>query len=208
MISRLQSPVFVALLALFAGLGTGVGWFWKSADPLVAAARLAAIKPPPVAPEREKGWDFWTVEIDNLSSELKGEKARLRKEGEQIELRAARLAAEQQELDKVRSELEGMRREIDEKTIQISADEAKNLRSLAQTYANLSPRAAVAIIAEMDDVTVVKIFSLMKPDVVAPIFEEMSRSTGPGLAGAAARRAAVLSEKLRLMKSSKPVPTV
>ena len=53
----------------------------------------------------------------------------------------------------------------------------------------------------MDDVTVVKILSLMKSDSVAPIFEEMSRSStaDPALA----RRAAALSEKLRLVRTAR-----
>ena len=89
--------------------------------------------------------------------------------------------------------------------IEIQADESKNLRSLSQTYANLSPKAAVAIIREMDDVTVVKILYLMKPDIVAPIFEEMSKTSDKD--GLLSRRAAVISEKLRLMKSVKTAAT-
>jgi hypothetical protein len=41
----------------------------------------------------------------------------------------------------------------------------------------------------------------MKSDTVGPIFEEMARQQGPD--GPLARRAAVLSEKLRLMKANK-----
>ncbi|MBL9215145.1 MAG: hypothetical protein JNG83_06685 [Opitutaceae bacterium] len=203
MTARLQHPALLSTLALVAGLATGLGWLWKSGDLLVASALAALPRADAPAPEKEKGWDFWTVEIDNLASELKGEKERLRQQHEQLDLRAARLAAEQQELGKLRQELEALRREIDERTSQIGADEMKNLRSLAQTYSNLTPRAAVVIIREMDDATVVKILSLMKPDVVAPIFEEMSKSGGPD-AAAVARRAAVLSEKLRLLRAAKP----
>ncbi len=64
----------------------------------------------------------------------------------------------------------------------------------------------MAIFKEMDDTTAVKILSLMKPDVVGPIFEEMSSLATPEGAPLA-RRAAVLSEKLRLMKDSKPPAT-
>ena len=84
--------------------------------------------------------------------------------------------------------------------IAINTDEAKNLRSLAQTYSTLTPHAAVAIIREMDDTTVVKILSLMKPDVVGPIFEEMAGASGGDTS--LAQHAAVLSDKLRLMKSA------
>ncbi|WP_415908185.1 MotE family protein [Oleiharenicola sp. Vm1] len=195
-----QSPAFVATLGLVFGLAAGLGWFWRVGDLLVTHAlttRVSAAKQ-----QKAQGWDFWTIEIDNLASELKGEKERLRKQTEQLDLRAARLDAEQQELDKVRGELERMRKEISQRVIEIGTDEAKNLKTLATTYSNLSPRAAVAIIKELDDNTAVKILSLMKPDTVSPIFEEMSRTAA--VDGTLARRVAVLSEKLRLMKSNKP----
>ena len=165
-------------------------------------ATMLTKRAPAPAEGKEKGWDFWTIEIENLSNELKGERARLQKQSEGLNQRAARLADEEKELAKVRTEMETLRREIGQRVIEINADEAKNLRSLAQTYTSLTPRAVVAIFKEMDDVTVVKILALMKPDVIGPIFEEMSHTGGSD--GTLARRAAVLSEKLRLMKSTKP----
>ncbi len=192
------SPPLVALFGILAGSAVGLGWFWRAADGLVAAA-IAAIPPPPLDDYKAQGWDFWTIEIDGLSSELKEERARLRQQADLLNQRAARLAAEQQELAKIRVDIEAMRAEIARKVIEIKADEARNLRNLAQTYANLTPRGAVAILREMDDTTVVKILSLMKSDSVGPIFEEMAKTAGPD--GTLARRAAALSEKLRLMKS-------
>lgn len=202
MIARLQNPVLISAVAVLAGVAAGVVPLWRASESLAAAIIAAAPTPNAAAPGKEHGWDFWTVEIDNLAAELKDEKARLKQQSEQLELRAARLGSEQQELAKVRAELEAMRREIDERTVQIGTDEAKNLRTLSQTYANLTPKAAVVIITEMDDTTVVKILSLMKPDIVAAIFEEMSRGTGAEGAKLA-RRAAILSEKLRLLRAAK-----
>jgi flagellar motility protein MotE (MotC chaperone) len=196
----LTSPPSVALIGILAGTAVGLGWFWRVADILVTQA-IAAIPPPVVDESKAQGWDFWTIEIDGLSSELKEERARLRQQAEMLNQRAARLAAEQQELAKIRADIEGMRAEIGRKVIEITADEAKNLRTLAQTYSNLTPKGAVAILREMDDTTVVKILSLMKSESVSPIFEEMSKTAAPD--GTLARRAAILSEKLRLMKASK-----
>jgi len=195
----LQNPFILPVVALLAGVGAGLLPLWRAGDALIA--QVLAARAQQATAKKAQGWDFWTVEIDNLASELKEEKARLKKQAEQLDRRAAQLDAEQQELEKVRANVEATRKEIGERVIAIAADEGKNLRALAQTYTNLTPRAAVAIIREMDDITVVKILSLMKPDVVAPIFEEMSRT--PDKDGLLARRAAVLSEKLRLMKSSK-----
>ncbi|MBI2516378.1 MAG: hypothetical protein HYV95_05625 [Opitutae bacterium] len=203
LLKLVSSPSLVAVLGVLAGVAVGLGWFWRVGEILVTqavAARVVAAKE-----KKTQGWDFWTIEIDNLASELKEEKGRLKKQSEALDQRAVRLTAEQQELEKLRSSIEAMRKEIGEKVIEINADEVKNLRALAQTYTNLTPRAAVAIIREMDDTTVVKILSLMKPDVVAPIFEEMSKT--PDKEGLLARRAATLSEKLRLMKANRTAST-
>jgi flagellar motility protein MotE (MotC chaperone) len=207
MIAKLQSPFAVAGLGVALSLGLGVMLSWRALDTMVqqatatAAAAAKAAKEPEEA-LKKKGWDFWTIEIENLSNELKEERLRLKKQAELLDQRAARLAAEEKEFAKLRADVATMRKEIADKVIEISADEAKNIRSLAQTYANLSPRAAVAIIKELDDTTAVKILSLMKADVTGPIFEEMSKVATAD--NNLAKRAALLSEKLRLMKASKP----
>ena len=195
-----SNPAIVALLGILAGSAVGLGWFWRAASLMVQQA-IEARPAPAVAEGKEHGWDFWTIEIDGLAAELKDEKARLRQQAESLNQRAARLDSEQQELAKVRAEIEAVRAEINRKVIEITADELKNLKALAQTYSSLSPKGAVAIFREMDDTTAVKILSLMKSDTVGPIFEEMARTQGPD--GPLARRAAVLSEKLRLMKANK-----
>ncbi|HVU15739.1 MAG TPA: hypothetical protein VHD32_02355 [Candidatus Didemnitutus sp.] len=195
----LRHPALLPVVALLAGVAAGVVPLLHVGDQILAQIRTTR-----AVAEKEKkaqGWDFWTVEVDNLASELRDEKVRLHKQGELLEQRAARLDAEQKELEKIRSNVESMEKEIADKVVEIRADEAKNLRSLAQTYTNLTPHAAVAIVKEMDDNTVVKIFSLMKPDVLAPIFEEMSKTTDKD--GLLARRAAILSEKIRLLKAAK-----
>lgn len=197
--TRLISPLTVSILGLFVGAATGLGWFWVRADCLVAVA-LAHARPVSASTVKSKGWDFWTVEIDSLASELKDEKARVKKEEEDLDQRTVRIASDRQELEKLRTELNSMHKEITDKVVEIQADEAKNLRMLAQTYTNLTPHAAVAIIRELDDATAVKILSLMKPDIVGPIFEDMAQSTsGPN----EAHRAAVLSERLRLVRAQK-----
>lgn len=201
MMAKLKSPLAFAVLGVLISLSLGIVLCWRAAAPVIKAA-LAHQKKPEDPEKKAKGWDFWTIEIENLSNELKEERAHQQKRSDQLDQREARLAQEEKELGKVRGDIERMRREIADKVIEVSTDEAKNIRSLAQTYTNLSPKAVVAIFREMDDVTVVKILSLMKPDVIGPIFEEMSRASGAD-GTPLARRAAVLSEKLRLMKAAK-----
>lgn len=199
MIKKLQSPLLAAVAGLLVSTALGVYLTWRASADLV----LAAIPEKPKAPEveTERGWDFWTIEIENLSTELRDERERLRAQAEELAQRTARVEAEERELAKVRAELESLRDEISSKLVEVTADEAKNLRTLAATYTNLTPRAAVAIIRKLDDTMAVKILSLMKPDVIGPIFEEMSRTVGDdGLP--LAERAATLSNRIRLIKAS------
>jgi flagellar motility protein MotE (MotC chaperone) len=199
MISKLKSPLVAAALSLILSTTLGAALCWRAALPIIEQAIKARPKPP--AAKADKGWDFWTIEIDNLSNDLKEERARLKKQSDVLDQRASRLAAEEKELERVRSDIEAMRKQVGDAVTEIAADESKNIRTLAQTYTSLSPKAVVAIFREMDDVTAVKILSQMKPDVVGPIFEEMAKSSDNDVP--LARRAAILSEKLRLMKASK-----
>jgi flagellar motility protein MotE (MotC chaperone) len=200
MISKLQNPIVTTALSLVLSVALGAALCWRAAGPYIQLAIASRAKAVPS--KKENGWDFWTIEIENLSNDLKEERARLRNQSELLDQRAARLDAEEKELGNARTSIEALKRQIDDKVTEISADEAKNIRTLAQTYTNLSPRGVVAIFKELDDATAVKILSQMKPDVVGPIFEEMSRGTDND--SQLARRAAVLSEKLRLMKSNRP----
>ncbi len=109
---------------------------------------------------------------------------------------------EVQELEKTRRQIESMRTAIDQRLAEVTAGEAANLKKLAQTYSVLTPKAAVTIFREMDDTMVVKLLALMKPDVVGAIFEEISKQSASD--PALAKRAAQLSERLRLIKVYKP----
>jgi len=205
MSAKLINPVTVTALSIILSVGLGAAMSWRVMEPLlVKAAKAAAAKQPLSASSelRQKGWDFWTIEIENLSHELKEERERLKLQAEKLEQRVARVAAEEKEFVKMRADLEGMRKQIADRIIEIKADETKNIKTLAQTYTTLTPKGAAAILREMDDATAVKILAIMKPEVVGPIFEEMSRDTTPD--SPLAKRAATLSEKLRLMKAPRP----
>ncbi len=202
--SRLLKTILLVLLGLLLGTGTTSYVLWKTtslyADKLVAerAAAEAAKKP-------DKPWDFWTVAIENLSNDLKAERAQVKKKEDELDQREARLNVEEQELTKTRRQIEAMRTAIDQRLVEVGLGEQANLKKLAQSYSTLSPKAAVAIFRDMSDRTVVKLLSIMKPDVVGAIFEEMSRESAvdPNLA----KRAASITDQLRLVRVAKPPPT-
>jgi flagellar motility protein MotE (MotC chaperone) len=206
MSAKLINPVTITALSVMVSVGLGAAMSWRVMEPLLLKSATAAAERKSVVAEsgalREKGWDFWTIEIENLSHELKEERERLKLRAERLDQRAARIVSEEKEFAKLRTELEGMRQQIADRIVEIKTDEAKNIRTLAQTYTTLTPKGAATLLREMDETTAVKILAVMKPDVVGPIFEEMSRDTSADTA--MAKRAASLSEKLRLMKATKP----
>jgi len=146
-------------------------------------------------------FDFLTQSIDDLVANLQEERAKVEERERLMEDLEERLNSEREELIRLRSEIETYRDELASKVFELEASEEKNLKSLATTYANISPEAAVAIFAEMDDVFVVKIMSYMPVDAVAPIFQSMSRIQGED--GPMSERVARFSEMMRLKIDSK-----
>src|SRR5690606_17874209 len=141
----LRSPFIATLLGTLLGLAAGLGTFWQGGLAVVARAR--AIQAAKAAEGRPaKPWDFWTLEIDNLAAELRADREALDKREEALVAREARLSAEATELERMRTEIEALRAGIAETVYQIQQAEEKNLKSLALTYSNLTPKAALAIL--------------------------------------------------------------
>jgi flagellar motility protein MotE (MotC chaperone) len=201
---KLNNPIILVALGLFLGVGTSLGFFWKAAAPLIAQARQSRVKVHTVE-KPDAPWDFWTIEIESLASELKDAKAGLKKREDEIIAREARFTSDRLEISRQRQQLEALRTEISDTMVSIKADEMKNMKSLVATYSSLSPKAALTIFRQMDDTMVVKLFALMPNDVRAPLFEEMSKQ---GIADPTiARRAALITEKLRLYQAPSTAST-
>lgn len=190
-------PILTLVFGLLGGIAGGLLPIIQLQPEIVAAAREARAEAEHGAPRPEKPWDFWTVEIENLTAELKEQKKSLAERESTVEAKEVRVAAEMAELEKARKQIEDLRAALDRSLFRVAESESKNLRALATTYAAIEPQAAIAILSEMDETTVVKILSLMKPDAVAAILGEMGRIgfTNPDVL----KRAASLSEKLRLI---------
>ena len=158
------------------------------------AAEIEAKRPP-------KPWDFWTPEVENLAKELVEQKAGFAAREAELTTREKRIAAEAKELDVMRQQIESLRGEIASRITEVQAQELKNIKTLSNTYSKVTPAAAVAIFNEMDVPSVTKILSLMKVDLTSAILQEMGRSPGPDNVNA--KRAAEISQRLRMMQPAK-----
>lgn len=197
----LGSPLGLVLLGLILNAATTAG---------LLLAHPEAFRPPEAStstvgkrfPEEKpapKPWNFHPPEVDTLIKELKTERENLATREKELVQGRSQLTAEQEELKKTREEIQGMREEIAKHLVQIEEGELKNLKSLATTYANIAPAAMVAIFKEMDETLTVKLLSLMKPDKVASVLGEMARTRGTDGEDTMAKRAARVSDKLRLI---------
>lgn len=195
----LTSPWILALIGAVLNLGLTA----KLVLPEILAAGEGRVIVPEKTAAPPRLWSFKTEAIDQLIEELHAERAKSALAEKDLVTLQSHLEAERAELEKVRSDILTMRAEIEQRVVEISEGEYKNLKSLAQTYAAMNPPAVVAIFREMDDNMSVKILSLMKADRTGPILGEMAKTADRPGEEPMAKRAANITDKLRLLKPVK-----
>ncbi len=194
----LSNPLIPVVLGLLLGVGAGLGLFWREAKALTVTLRQQQAAAAEAA-RPEKPWDFWTQEIEDLAAELKAKNTEIKVREQAVAAREERLAGNLIELEKMRQQVDALRKETTASMMEMDAEEARNLKAIAKTYGELTPKAAVGILQKMDESNAVKILHLMKSDAVSPILQEMGTSPDPEIV----KRAAQLTDRLRLVKSPK-----
>ena len=192
----LKSGWVLAIIAALLNLGITGGLILAEFGAILHPASLAAKDATP------HFWSFRSEDIDALVADLNDQRVKLVQRQTELDKLAAHIEAERQELEKTRSDIAAMRDEISAEIPQFQDSERKNIKTLAQTYSDIEPTAAVAILREMDENTCAKLLSLMKPDKVAAILQEMSVEDKDETM---VKRAARISDKLRLMQTN-PTP--
>ena len=199
------------LLAVILGTATAAGVLllkWPSVTTLPPEPPATRTK----IKSQSKDWDFYTAEIDNLIQELQKERTGYEVKTKDLGAVEMRIAAEKQELLRLREELLRLRGEIEKmrdnlttQTTELLSTEKSNIRNLARSYAIMKPAEAVAILSEMSDANIVKLLATMKADIVAKILGEMAKTKDPAAPADSkttlANRAATISDQLRLFKN-------
>jgi flagellar motility protein MotE (MotC chaperone) len=203
-----RSFAIVATLAVLLGLAVAFGTLFVRWIPLAEAFKqraTASASAPALVP---KSWDFWTLEIGKLSEDLLKERQAVHEREKDLAAWQKQLETEKTELVRVREQIEAIRDEIDKTVITLMEAEKPNIKSLSRSYAAMKATQAAAIFRKTNDDIIVKILSLMKPDIVAKILSEMASETNaaPSPAGeiTGSARAARITEMLRLLKQENP----
>jgi flagellar motility protein MotE (MotC chaperone) len=187
MIKLLQAPI---TSMTFGGLAFLLTMFFLLNHPLPSTAKAHDEESESTAVA--SFWERHNPEIDQLVQEVRREKEALAKREAELGELATRLAAERAEINTVTQRVAQMQMEFDQNVVRVKEEEAPNLKRLAKLYTTMSPDAVLAIMKELDDQTVVKIFNSMKDSDSAPLIEAMTKQ-----GEAQAKRAAALSESLR-----------
>lgn len=190
----LTKPWFLAVLALAILLGTQAGAFYLYWSELFPEQKeVLVIKREESEPIR---WSFSSENLLALKSELEERISEVEKKEGDLASYEARLEADRAEIEAIKAEVESMRDSLMGEILKVEDWERKNLKTLADTYSELEPAAAVKIFKELDDVTVAKILRSMKSDMVGEILQEMTDGQNDNEAWI--KRAAKLSDLLRL----------
>lgn len=146
-------------------------------------------------------WTFHNPEMSQIVAELKDEREALRLRASQLDDLEARLRAESKEMYAITQAVYQLRAELDSVVTRVTAEESVNLKKLAKVYATMSPEGAGRILKEMEEGQVVKVLAVMRESESAPILESLGQGGKED-----ARRAAMISNRLRLIVSAAKKP--
>ena len=170
-------------------------FFWKTPLPPVMD------RPGPVTAFHGPSWEFTNPEADQLITELKSEKGALALRKQKLDELESRLNAERQELAAATLAVRKLQDDFDKSVVRVQEAEVPNLKRLAKVYGGMTPDSASTVMSQLDDTVIVKIMSCMKDNETAAILETLAKK-GP----AEAKRAAAISEHVRLSVASKAPP--
>ncbi len=207
----ISSPLLIILVATLISVGLSCYLVLQRVPEYAKMAAAMRPKPkviPSHIPDRPPPVDVTSRAV----SELKLAKDQLATREASLLEQQKRLASERLELERTRADIDLMRKQVEAYLTEAkglsataraedSVSELKNLKTLVQTYSNMSPKSTVAIMLQMEDASAVKILALMKVDVVAGIFEEMGKQAASD--PLMAKRAAKLAEGVKNFRAPK-----
>ena len=190
----LSSSWVVMLLGALLYLGTTAAVLLQNKSAFKPAPKPVEGTNRPPANVRGPSWEFFNPDLEDMVKELKERKDALDSREKELNLYAARLKSEKDEISQITRQVEEMRKSLDESVIRIREDEQANLKKLAKNYAQMQDE-AIPVMAALDDITLVKVLMFMKDAESAPILTQLAKID--------AKRIALVSERLRLAQIAK-----
>lgn len=153
-----------------------------------------------LTPDDDPSWRFSNPEFDQWVEDLRQEKAAVDLRKAQLDELENRLQAERQELTTVTQRVAQMQADFEKDVVRLKEQEVKNLKRQAKAIGDMAPENAVAVLDQMSDDDVVRLFAVMKNDQVTLLLETLGK-----MGKAQTKRAAAISERMRnLLPSDGP----
>lgn len=155
-------------------------------------------------PGDDPSWKFRNPEFEQWVQDLRAEKAAFEIRKAQLTEWETRLLAERQEMSSVTQKVAQLQAEFEKNVVRLKDQEVKNLKRQAKAVSEMAPETAAAMLDQMTDDDVVRLFSAMKNDQVTLLLETLSKQGKPQT-----RRAAAITERMRHLlptEASTPSP--
>jgi flagellar motility protein MotE (MotC chaperone) len=143
-------------------------------------------------------WERHNPEVDQIVEELRREKEVVATREAELRKLSEHLESERAEITTITQRVAQMQAEFDQNVVRLKEEETPNLKKLARMYATMSPESVSSILKEMDDQSVVKLFSVMKEGDSAALLDSMAKQ-----GDVQAKRAASISDLLRKVVTDK-----
>ena len=204
----LSSPAVLAAMAFVISVGTIGGFAFLKWDELFPPKKVDTPRFPTLVfdPDASSYSPAETHAMDQLSKELEAARDAILKKENELNERERILDSAARDLVNGNANLERRQKELETKITgymagfeEVSASEEKNLKKLAQTIVELSPKGAVTLIKQYDKDNkidqIVKMLEYLKPGEIAPIFDEMMKEDDD----ASTKLVENITERLRLL---------
>ncbi|MCX7866916.1 hypothetical protein [Limisphaera sp. VF-2] len=188
----LQAPWLAALVGGLLYLGVTLA--------LLSPARLGVPTGfTPSSPPRERrppddlpSWRFRNPELQQWIAELQRERELLAQREQQLKDWEIRLQAEQQELATITQTVARLQAEFDRNVIRLQEAQQEHYKRQAKLLTGMSVEGQLAMLQQMPDDDIVRLFLLMRNDDVSQVLDAMSKAGSEE-----AKRAVLLIEKMR-----------
>lgn len=129
--------------------------------------------------EREKNkigiWDKQVKDFTGLLAQL--ETAKHQQEIREQELNAFedQLKNEREALNVLKQSIEILQSELERRLVKVQESEMKNLKVLAESYANMTPESVAKIFEESEESSVIKIMHFLAPETLGAVLQVMAK---------------------------------
>lgn len=158
---------------------------------ILSAFLLLFVNNPLCAADEEPGDVFSSVEERRIANSLVEERASLRKEREELDLRKKELKTLEEgvdkklvDIDRKLEELVNLQKKIDELLVAKSAVEQKRIKELAAIYEKMTPVKAAQAITGLEQRLAADLLGTMKAKAAAKVLDQLAKQKATDLSTA------------------------